>query len=161
VSFQFPPSWDRGGLETVGFEGFVTFAAIRLPRVLRLPKNRGVYVVLYEGSERPDFSIDSSAKGAPYPPEALADAWLEETPVLYIGAADAQGRGIHHRLKQYARRGNTHTGGRAIWQIPDADKALLVAWAKSGDESGIEVEKRLRAEFKRIFGRWPFANWMA
>jgi hypothetical protein len=160
VSFDFPPSWERGGLESVGFEGFVTFAELRLPRVLKLPKDRGVYVVLYEGSERPDFSIDSPAKGAPYPPEILASAWLEETPVLYIGAADAQGRGIHHRLKQYARRGNSHTGGRAIWQIPDADEELLVAWAESGDEPGVVVEKRLRAEFKRIYGQFPFANWI-
>ncbi|MFJ7288337.1 hypothetical protein ACIQUC_08480 [Curtobacterium sp. NPDC098951] len=160
MSFEFPSSWDRGGLETVGFEGFVTFAEVRLPRVLKLPKDRGVYVVLYEGSERPDFSIDSPAKGAPYPPEVLASAWLEETRVLYIGAADAQGRGIHHRLKQYARRGNSHTGGRAIWQIPDADEELLVAWAESGDEPGVVVEKRLRAEFKRIYGQFPFANWI-
>ena len=160
MSFEFPPSWDRSGLESVGFEGFVTFAELRLPRVLKLPKDRGVYVVLHEGSERPDFSIDSPAKGAPYPPEVLASAWLEETPVLYIGAADAQGRGIHHRLKQYARRGNSHTGGRAIWQIPDADEELLVAWTKSGDEPGVDVEKRLRAEFKRIYGQWPFANWI-
>ena len=160
MSFEFPPSWDRSGLESVGFEGFVTFAELRLPRVLKLPKDRGVYVVLHEGSERPDFSIDSPAKGAPYPLEVLASAWLKETPVLYIGAANAQGRGIHHRLKQYARRGNSHTGGRAIWQIPDADEELLVAWTKSGDEPGVDVEKRLRAEFKRIYGQWPFANWI-
>jgi hypothetical protein len=161
VSFEFPPAWDRGGLESVGFEGFVTFAELRVPRVLQLPKDRGVYVVLYAGSERPDFSTDSPARGAPYPPEVLASAWLEETPVLYIGAADAQGRGLHHRLKQYARRGNSHTGGRAIWQIPNADEELLVAWAKSRDERGVDLEKRLRAEFKRVYDQFPFANWVS
>lgn len=147
-------------LETVGFEGFVTSAELRLPRVLQLPKDRGVYVVLYEGSERSDFAVNSPAKGVPYPPEALANARLEDTPVLYIGAADGQGRRIHHRLKQYARRGRSHTGCRATWQIPDADEELLVAWTESADEPGVDVEKRLRAEFKGIYGQWPFANWI-
>ena len=154
--FPFPPTWDRAGLESIGFSGFVPFTKIREPRVLTMPKGRGIYVVIRQGAGQPTILPNSLAKGGWYDIAELAGRWIADSPILYIGKADGS-RGIHHRLKQYARRGNSHTGGRAIWQLADADD-VLVAWAETPGELGRAVEKRWIARYVENYGRRPFAN---
>lgn len=156
TQFPFPPTWDRAGLESIGFSGFITFADIREPRALAMPKERGVYVVIRRGEGTPTILPSSPGKGGSYDVAVLAERWVIGTPILYIGKADGS-RGIHQRLKQYARRGSSHTGGRAIWQLADSDE-LLVGWAETAEELGRAVEKRWIARFVHTFGRRPFAN---
>ena len=156
MSFPYPSTWDRTGLELIGLHGFIPFGKIREPRVLMLPKGHGIYVVTRIGESPPMILSDSVAKGGWYPVAALADRWVTESQVLYIGKADGS-RGLHQRLKQYARRGNSHTGGRAIWQLADADE-LLVGWAETPGELGRAVEKRWITRFVETFGQRPFAN---
>lgn len=156
MTFPFPATWDRAGLELIGLEGFIPFAKIREPRVVSMPKGHGIYVAVRIGAGRPTIVSKSLAKGGPYPVTALADRWVVNSTILYIGKADGS-RGIHQRVKQYARRGNSHTGGRAIWQLVDADE-VLVGWAETPGELGRAVEKRWIARFVEIFGQRPFAN---
>ena len=155
--FPYPPSWDRAGLESVGFRGFVTFDDVRIPRHLELPKTHGIYAVVRPGSTKRAFTSTSLAEGKPYEVETLVGRWVEDSPILYIGKADPAKGGIHSRVKQYARRGSSHTGGRAIWQLADANE-LLVGWAPTDEELGRTVEQRWIARFEETFGRKPFAN---
>lgn len=156
MTTPFPPSWDRAGLETLGFEGFVTFGELRIPRHLMLPKVHGIYAVMRPGVGEQKFTEASLAKGGAYGVAELAERWVNGSSIVYIGKADPVG-GIHKRVKQYARRGNSHTGGRSIWQLADADE-LLVAWLHTGEETGRTVEKRWIARFVETFGKRPFAN---
>lgn len=149
-------TWDRAGLEAIGFRGFVSFAEVRIPRHLVLPNERGIYVVIRPGEGERSFRDSSPARGGLYDVEDLARRWVDRSPIIYVGKADPVG-GLHKRVKQYARRGGSHTGGRAIWQLADADE-LLVAWLPTGAETGRDVEKRWIAEFVRMFGKRPFAN---
>lgn len=156
TDFPYPTTWDRAGLAAIGFEGFVTFADVRKPRELRMPRGRGVYAVLRSSLDAPAFLPASSASGAPYQVEHLRRRWIDHCEVVYIGKADGT-MGIHQRLKQYARRGASHTGGRAVWQLDEADQ-LVVCWAVTEPELGRLVEARWIAEFARRFGQRPFAN---
>lgn len=155
--FPYPPTWDRAGLEAVGFTGFVTFAELRIPHHLELPKQRGIYAVVRSSPSKRIFTVDSPAKGNPYDVDELARRWVSESPIVYIGKADPKKGGIHTRVKQYARRGNSHNGGRSIWQLADSDE-LLIGWAETGEELGRTVEQRWIVRFEEIFGRKPFAN---
>jgi hypothetical protein len=83
--------------------------------------------------------------------------WVEDSPILYIGKADPAKGGMHSRVKPYARRGRSQTGGRAIWQLVDAHE-LRGGWAPTGEENGRTVEQRWIARFEETFGRKPFAN---
>ncbi|BDZ52747.1 hypothetical protein GCM10025867_49880 (plasmid) [Frondihabitans sucicola] len=152
----YPPSWDREGLEALGFEGFVSFGEVRIPRHLVMPNERGIYAVIRPGSQARAFTAETRAKGGAYDLDDLASRWVDASPIVYIGKADPVG-GIHKRVKQFGRRGNSHTGGRSIWQLADADE-LLVAWLPTGEETGRAVEKRWIERFVETFGKRPFAN---
>lgn len=156
MPFPYPPTWDRTGLEPVGLSGFIPFEKIRVPRVLALPRGNGIYVVIRPGEGAPTILPESLAKGGWYNVTELAERWVAESPVLYIGKADGR-RGTHQRLKQYSRRGSSHTGGRAIWQLADEDE-VLVGRAETPGELGRAVEKRWIARFEETYGQRPFAN---
>lgn len=80
------------------------------------------------------------------------------TPIIYIEKADAKASGLRTRLRQYARRGSSHQGGRSICQLADHAE-LLVAWVETPGEIAEDVEISYRAAFADRFGGWPFANW--
>lgn len=153
--FPIPLSWDRAGLEAVGFKGFVPLVSLDL---LSLPARRGVYVVLRPGDGMPAF-LESSpiARRAPYPVETLKAKWVPDQPVIYVGKADPVD-GLLGRLGDYSKKSSSHTGGRAIWQLADAD-TLLVAWAETPDHVAESVEKTFLRAFKLRNGKYPFANW--
>lgn len=152
---QLPKSWDRAGLEDVGFEGFVSFAELGAAGV---PREPGIYAVLRTAITPPQILETTQARaGSAYPLEDLATRWVEGTPVVYIGKAEAKAGGLRKRLGQFARKGASHQGGRSIWQLADQDE-LLVCWAITPGESAEDVEIRYRAVFAELYGRWPFAN---
>lgn len=150
-----PTAWSRAGLEEIGFDGFVTFAEIPTADI---PPRPGIYVVLRTATTPPTILAQSVARaGTVYSVDDLEGRWVADTPVVYIGKADAKAGGLRTRLRQYARRGSSHKGGRSIWQLADhAD--LTVAWGETPGEVAEDVEVAYRASFAEEFGRWPFAN---
>jgi hypothetical protein len=157
-AIRLPRTWDLAGLRRAGFEGFLTFSQLRLSPPPTMP---GVYVVLRLSDKPPTFLLRSLARGKngvdpSYAISELQQRWVDGAAVVYVGKADGR-RGISGRLAQYGRRGTSHQGGRAIWQLEDAD-ALLVTWQAIPDGSPEEVEIALRIAFKSRYGKVPFAN---
>ena len=158
--------WTREGLEQAGFRGFVRFSELSDTDV---PQVAGVYVVLRESVEPPEFltaSVAGHFKGRDPSalPERLADAWIDGASVLYIGKAASDSRrrrGLRKRLDEYRRYGSgeraPHWGGRYIWQLGDSAN-LLVAWKATPWEDAEDAESRLIADFAAVFGSKPFAN---
>lgn len=154
-SLALPAAWTGAGLQAVGFAGFVTFAEI--PTV-DIPPRPGIYVVLRGATTPPEILESTVARaGSVYSVDDLQSRWIDGTPVVYIGKADAKAGGLRTRLRQYARRGSSHKGGRSIWQLADHGD-LVVAWAETPGEVAEDVEIAYRAAFAEQYGRWPFAN---
>lgn len=150
-----PASWTRSALEDVGFAGFVPFSEI--PHA-HIPTQPGIYVVLRTAATAPELlELTRARAGSAYALEDLQTRWVNGTSVIYIGKADPKVGGLRTRLRQYARKGSSHQGGRSIWQLTDQDE-LLVAWVETPGEVPEEVEIGYRAAFAAEYGRWPFAN---
>ena len=148
-----PAAWDRQSLESAGFVGFVPFSEIRGSAP---PERPGVYVVLRSAVDEPVFlerSLGTGKAGRSYSVDDLRGRWLTTTPVVYIGKADRLG----DRLRAYASKGGSHSGGRSVWQLLDQDE-LLVAWVETPGRVSKEVEVEARAAFAAMHGRIPFAN---
>ncbi len=165
-----PSTLGREELKSEGFVGFVTFEALREGGFAQVPEAEGTYVVLREAMQPPEFleaSIGGRFKGEdPTVPVATLEArWVAGASVLYIGKAGSSTRGkgrLRARLQEYAAfgagRSVRHRDRRFIWQLADS-AGLLVAWRECrDDETAREAEARLLSDFKRAYGRLPFAN---
>ena len=149
-----PAAWNRLELERVGFVGFVPL--IGMDRT-QLPRRHGVYVVVHQLDQEPEF-LDSNVidKWPPYQSAHLRERWLTDAPVVYIGKAEGK-VGLHLRVGAFSRQATNHSGGRSLWQL-EKSQDLLVAWLETPGESALAVEQRYLQAFKAEYGSYPFAN---
>jgi hypothetical protein len=156
-------AYDVLELRDRGFEGFVRVADLG-PEPEAVPTSPGVYVVARVTDKQPTF-VDRSpgswfkGKDPTVPVSRLREEWVDGAQTLYIGS------GVHLRdriglLVEFSNAGPTrsvfHWGGRLLWQLIDSQD-LQVAWREEPEGIG-SVERDLVHEFKRAFGRLPFAN---
>jgi hypothetical protein len=156
----------RDMLTDRGFSGFVPFSELS---EFGVPMDAGIYVVLRPNLSAPEFLPRSPAghfqgRDPSVPLDALADAWVDEAVLLYVGKATtgkSGRRGLRKRLDEYRRHGAGeavgHWGGRFIWQLADSD-SLLVGWLPTPDRDPGEPEAQLITEFIGLYGKRPFAN---
>lgn len=146
----------RESLKAEGFEGFVSVREL-MCSCSRIPKKKGVYMVIYTGQDMPDFANPGvggyfEGKDVKSIEEILIDRWVEGTVVIYIGKAglkdgtrsepkvtipeDKKTTGrrpsqLRRRITGYMRYGRTgrggHVGGRDIWWIRNHED-LILCW---------------------------------
>ena len=160
------------GLQTAGFTGFVPFNDLDMCQSPQLDEP-GVYMVLRPAGVK--LTLSEVSTGFWYqgedPAYTLADLESQcnlPTPVLYIGKAGgvAGGTTVRERLnlyRQYGKGENTsHRGGKAIWQIEDAARILLLCWLETPGLAPECVESQYLEDFKgtglKGFGSYPMAN---
>lgn len=170
---------DTNLLKKNGFQGFKTIAELRKKKSI-IPKQQGVYVVLYGKDTKPTFVERGTGgffkgKDPNVSIEELEQKWVENTSVIYIGKAGGSKKvekegeitsvklnaTLNSRLSQYLGFGNGkkvgHWGGRYTWQLADAED-LIICW-KITDEEPRTVEQKMIADFKNVHsGERPFAN---
>lgn len=127
-----------------------------------VPDTPGIYRILAPEEMNIRFENSSANKSAPlYPVEILEEKYraCHEKRLLYIGKANGE-RGLRQRIRQYMKYGwnevANHKGGRAIWQIGDAD--LLLLEYEPCEDCEIR-EHELLKEFQERNGTYPVANW--
>jgi hypothetical protein len=150
----------KQALERSGFVGWIPFPAIRGSAC---PSSGGVYVVTYSGgnpltyAKRSCGGLSSKRKDPTVSREILLANWVDDAEVVYIGKAVD----LMFRLTRFARFGTGksagHWGGRLIWQLPKIDR-LLVAWKETPGRDPFNVETELKSQFRRVYGKPPFAN---
>lgn len=158
---------NAASLRQVAFEGFLTIAAL-MESLMIIPRQQGVYVVLYTGLAHPKF-LEKGTGGFfkdKDPNVSIAELeanWIDGADIVYIGKAGGPSSSatLQSRLTQYLKFGMGkkigHWGGRYIWQISNSND-LVVCW-KSNDENPREVEADMITRFKAEHqGRRPFAN---
>ena len=154
-------------LRAAGFRGFVPFTALDAYRSDLC--SSGVYCVLRPEASKVLLTETSTAfwyqgKNPAYPTMKLQRRWELPTPVLYFGKAGGidGGTSLWERLDLYRRYGAgenvAHRGGRALWQVQDAGKQLLVGWATTPGLDPECVEEHLLELFENTFGTLPMAN---
>ena len=155
-------------LRSYGFRGFVTVRDLAQGKLADVPKVPGVYVVLRPakapaGIRRTNPAYRFKGRDPTLPVAALRSKWPKRALVLYIGKAGKRdGKAtLVKRLRSYLRSGqglpSAHWGGRAIWQVVNADD-LLVAWLQTTASGARVIEQKLISEFEREHGSLPFAN---
>ncbi|WP_394253546.1 hypothetical protein [Arthrobacter pityocampae] len=141
------------------FEGFIRFEEIPHEEVTT---RHGVYAVVRESTAAPHFTVPGTGRaGTHYPASVLEAAWVYDATVLYFGRAQCKA-GIFERLNKYRRFGDGkrsgHSGGRAIWQLEDAQH-LKVCWRPTNNQDPVSEERALIEMFKKSHhGARPFAN---
>lgn len=143
------------------FNGFVRVFNLRGEALKDIPDVPGVYMVLRDSGERPDFLARGSGgyfkgKDPNVPLSELCANWVEGAKVLYIGKA----KSLRKRISQYLRFGDGrpvgHWGGRYIWQLADAQELIFCWMPVDGDPDALETEMICR--FREHYGSRPFAN---
>jgi hypothetical protein len=155
-------------LKIQGFVGFKSIKELWLD-CRAVPEAAGVYMIVSAVRNRPPEFLATGSGGRfkgrdPNVSESqLAQKWIKNRVVLYIGKAGSPGQktNLLKRVKAYLAFGRgksvSHVGGRYIWQLKWAEE-LLVCWKRTPFESPREVEKALLQRFSQKFGGLPFAN---
>lgn len=127
-----------------------------------IPDTPGIYWIFApEGMPVLFHEREYHPKAQIYPLEKLHNkfALCTEHKTLYIGKAEGK-RGLQQRLKQYMDysqgKGTIHRGGRAIWQIENAE-FLLVAY-ETCEHPSIQEHQLLQC-YRKQNGTYPLANW--
>jgi len=158
----------ESALKKQGFEGFRDVDSLTNDmnsHSLRIEGRKGIYIMLYNGRDRPTFVEEGSGgwfkgKNPNYCLKTVEGRWIEGAMVLYIGKTD---RPLRTRISEFLKFGQGHNighrGGRLVWQIQNREN-LELCWmnTESDSESLGEIERRMIAEFKDAFGRRPYAN---
>ena len=122
---------------------------------LLIPKEKGVYLVL----KNKDFKFEL-IKDKYYADDILTSKYekVKISDLLYIGKANGK-NGLYQRIQQYIKYGlgigSTHKGGRAIFQLKNWQK-LLVLYVPVTDCE--KEEKEILTKFKNAMGTYPLAN---
>ena len=160
-------------LKMEGFTGFISIADLQTS-CSAISRERGIYLVSYLGDTRPIFYPKGTGgyhKGSDSNVDIfeLERKWVDGTIVVYIGQAGGMRDGkwsdatLYRRIRQYIRFGQGqpvgHRGGRYIWQMKNYED-LIFCWKPlpNNIEDPMKVEGELLKEFKKIYGRLPFAN---
>lgn len=153
-------TFTRANLSDNGFEGWVTFDALRSTDPC--PEVGGVYVVARDDASAPTFMTKSCGgwfkdRDPTVSLDELQANWVEGAEIVYIGKAN----NIRRRLKEFAKFGAGqkigHWGGRLIWQLEESSR-LLIAWKPTPDIDPLVYEAQLLAKFRAEYGKPPFAN---
>lgn len=145
-----------------GFTGFVPVEQLRSSASL-IPKMQGVYIVIRPSESDPVFLEKGTGgffkrKNPNVVISKLQAKYVHESAVVYIGMTTAT---LYERIRQLldfgAGESVGHWGGRYLWQLADS-ASLLVAWKTTPMEEPEEIEKKMLEDFKRRYGRLPFAN---
>lgn len=160
----------REEIDSLGLDGMTYVKSLKETCDV-IPEKPGVYVVLGNYSEMPEFLIKGSgpefnvkngvSTAMNYPVEKLEGKWVDDTWIMYIGKTDDA---LRDRISTYIKFGKgkdvPHRGGRAIWQLPDSDE-LLIGWKIiEGKGKAAATEKEWLKDFKtRHHNQLPFANW--
>lgn len=156
-----PRAWaSPKDIADAGFAGFTSIRALTASNCAEVPPGPGVYLVVRLSAGQVRFRSVSPGgrfkdRDPSEAPASLRARWIAESPVLYIGKADALRRRIGQLLAFGGGRPAGHWGGRAIWQIAGSS-GFLVAWRESA--SPLADESALLAAFSERFGALPFGN---
>jgi hypothetical protein len=153
-------------IEKQGFAGKIKIADWGKEDEPHPDNAKGIYLIVW--NKRSIVHFDGIGTGGHFKKkdpnvktEILEKSWIPETCVLYIGKAAAKKNGLRGRLNQYMRFGDgkssPHSGGRYIWQLRERGE-LLIYWKELPNEEPRDVERLLLQEFKKQYGRLPFAN---
>ncbi len=136
-----------------------------LKQVIEKP---GIYRIFWKDGEMPEFRTDicGGTRNDPVKDlKKLEDKWVDGECCIYIGKVEYGKRRRTLRIRiseliKYGRRsGNNHRGGRYMWQIRDIWDHVTIEWEKCEEcENPKEKEKKLLADFKKKYGKLPFAN---
>ncbi len=156
------------GLRKHGFVGFQTVEELWNCMNEVLPTERGVYVFARDSRASPIFLTEGTGgtyqgKDPNVGIEKLTHNWVEGAEVLYIGQTGGgdSNSTLHRRVADMIKFGRGqlvgHRGGRYIWQLADAN-LLQVCWKAAPDADPIKIEQRMIGEFRKHYGKRPFAN---
>lgn len=147
-------------------EGFIGFARLRDLDMAKIPEMAGVYVLLRENPDRPEFLAASTGghfKGndPTVNVSVLEQRWVNGAHCVYIGmATKTDSTNLRRRIKTFRQYGNGqpvgHQGGRYVWQVADASD-YLIGW-KTMTGHPRPAEHAMIHQFTRQHGRHPFGN---
>jgi len=160
-------------IKAAGFTGFKTIRELWLDTT-GVPPVKGVYLVLYTGVGQPEF-VETGTSG-PFrggnpnvPVGKLEKAWVDGTPVLFIGKAGGTSRitgkqsmdNLRSRVSKFVKVGRGEKvgpwGGRYIWQIRNAGD-LVICWKQMFERDPLKVQSRILDNFETVYHKRPFAN---
>lgn len=151
---------------------------LKSPReeMLKIPKKSGVYFVISPLNFNEETFINPGTGGhfkdrdPNIPIEELKLNWVKAADILYIGKAGgirANGNpyttDLKTRIRTLLNFGNMnnkapHWGGRYLWQYANSRELLIYWYVCRDDQDAVLLEKRLINDFKRQYGKIPFAN---
>ena len=127
-----------------------------------IPSAPGIYFIWLPDGMEIQFTDQVANHHAPlYPIDVLCDKYMssKEKRLLYIGKASGK-KGLCQRIRQYVKYGwneaVNHKGGRAIWQIINAEQLVL---SYEICEDAVSREHELLCKFQEQNHVLPLANW--
>ncbi len=122
----------------------------------------GIYRIFWKDGEMPEFRTDicGGTRNDPVSEEKLKNKWIKGKNLIYIGQTKRTLRKRIYELVGYGMNlTNNHRGGRYMWQIKNIWEHATIELEKCEKcENPKAEEKKLLADFKKKYGKLPFAN---